>query len=69
MKLEDIKIEEMNEKTLFEVNFEKYRTENFKSSIIIGNRTFNCTKKFNWLNRKMMKIVFGFEVENMEEEK
>lgn len=37
----------------------------FKSKIVIGNVTMFCTKKFNWFQRKMLNVFFGFETENM----
>lgn len=37
-----------------------------KSKIIIGNLTIFNTKKFNWLQRKMFKIFFGIEINNLE---
>lgn len=37
-----------------------------KSKIIIGNLTIFNTKKFNWFQKKMIKLCFGFEVNNLE---
>jgi len=42
--------------------------EDYKSKIIVGNITMFCLKRFNWLQRKMLNIFFGFEVENIGEE-
>ena len=39
------------------------------SKIIIGNMEIYNTKKFNWLNRKMIKLIFGFKVEPIKEGK
>lgn len=39
--------------------------EDYKSKIIVGNITMFCLKRFNWLQRKMLNIFFGFEVENI----
>lgn len=39
--------------------------EDYKSKIIVGNITMFCLKKFNWFQRKMLKMFFGFEVENI----
>jgi hypothetical protein len=33
-----------------------------KSEIIIGDVHYFTAKKFNWFNRLMMKLVFGWEV-------
>lgn len=41
---------------------------NYKSKIVIGNITMLCLKKFNWLQRKMLNVFFGFEVSNLEKE-
>lgn len=41
--------------------------EDYKSKIIVGNITMYCLKEFNWFQRKMLKMFFGFEVENIGE--
>ena len=38
----------------------------YKSVFIIGNIKVCNTKKFNWFQKKMIKIFFGFEVEDYE---
>lgn len=40
--------------------------KDYKSIIKIGNITVFCPTKFNSLQRKMIKIFFGFEVKNYE---
>ena len=40
---------------------------NIKSHLKIGNMIFHNTKHFNWLERKMWKLFFGFEIENIKE--
>lgn len=40
------------------------KLEKPKSVIQIGNITVYCTKKFNWFNKLMMKLIFGWEVKN-----
>lgn len=37
----------------------------YKSKMIVGNVTMFCTKRFNWFQRKMLNIFFGFEVSNL----
>lgn len=37
-----------------------------KSILKIGNIKIYNTKKFNWLQRKMFKIFFGIEINNLE---
>lgn len=44
------------------------RLPKYKSEIKIGNMTVNIEKKFNWFNRLMMKLVFGWEVKNLKED-
>ena len=39
----------------------------YKSKIVVGNITMFCLKKFNWLQRKMLNVFFGFEVSNLKE--
>lgn len=38
----------------------------YKSIFTIGNVKVMNTKKFNWFQKKMIKIFFGFEVEDYE---
>ena len=38
-----------------------------KSHIKIGNLIFHNTHQFNWFHRKMWKLFFGFEIENIKE--
>ena len=40
--------------------------KDYKSKLVVGNVTMYCTKKFNWFQRKMLKIFFGFEASNLE---
>lgn len=44
-------------------------TKDYKSTFVVGNITMFCTKRFNWFQRKMLKVFFGFEVNNLESEK
>lgn len=37
----------------------------YKSKLIIGNITIRFTKKFNWFNRFMLKLIFGLNVKNI----
>lgn len=38
-----------------------------KSHLRIGNMVIYNTHHFNWFERKMWKLFFGFEIENVEE--
>lgn len=38
-----------------------------KSHLKIGNLVIHNTHHFNWLERKMWKLLLGFEIENVEE--
>ncbi len=60
----------MNDKIIMTVIDENITTQELqsppvKSKIIIGNLTIFNTKKFNWINRLMFKLVFGIKVENI----
>jgi hypothetical protein len=37
----------------------------FKSELVIGNIYIRFTKKFNWFQRFMLKIVFGLNIYNI----
>ena len=37
-----------------------------KSYIKLGNLIIHNTHNFNWFHRKMFKLFFGFEIENVE---
>lgn len=39
----------------------------YKSKIIIGNNIIYNTHKFNWFNRIMIRLVFGFKIEKANE--
>lgn len=43
-------------------------TAQFKSTIRVGNFTLSCTKHFNWFQKLMMRICFGFEVRDVRKE-
>lgn len=38
-----------------------------KSKIILGNLEIHITKKFNWFNRLMLRLVFGLDIKNVKE--
>lgn len=38
-----------------------------KSHLTIGNMVFHNTHHFNWIERKMWKLLLGFDIENVEE--
>lgn len=44
---------ELNEKT-------------YKSSLIIGHITINLVQSFNWFQRLMIKLIFGFKIERID---
>jgi len=39
----------------------------YKSELTLGNLTIRFTKKFNWFNRKMLKLIFGLDIKNIKE--
>lgn len=38
-----------------------------KSCLMVGNLVIYNTHHFNWLERKMWKLLLGFDIENVEE--
>ena len=38
-----------------------------KSHLKVGNLIIHNTHNFNWIERKMWKLLLGFEIENVEE--
>ena len=40
--------------------------ETYKSSLILGHITINLTQNFNWFQRLMIKLIFGFKVERID---
>ena len=44
-----------------------YGWPEIKSHLKIGNMIIHNTRRFNWLERKMWKLLLGFDVENVEE--
>jgi hypothetical protein len=46
--------------------FNDYMKE-IKTEFIIGDVHYYTAKKFNWFNRLMMKLVFGWEVRRINE--
>ena len=41
--------------------------DDIKSLLTIGNMVFYNTHRFNWFERKMWKLLLGFDIENVEE--
>lgn len=39
--------------------------ETYKSSLILGHITINLTQSFNWFQRLMIKLIFGFKIERI----
>lgn len=52
-----------NRKPFLEINHEINEEFNYKSKLVIGNITVRFTKKFNWFNRLMIRLVFGLKIE------
>ena len=44
-----------------------YNRPKSKSHLKIGNLTIYNTHQFNWFHRMMIKLFFGFEIENLKE--
>lgn len=62
----DITSDEFNiqQEPLIKIDYRK-KEEKYHSILIIGNMKIRNTKKFNWLQRKMFKLMFGIEIENI----
>lgn len=45
-----------------------YGWPEIKSHLKIGNLIIHNTHRFNWFERKMWKLFFGFEIENVKED-
>lgn len=56
---------DMQQEPLIEIDYRK-KEEKYHSILIIGNMKIRNTKKFNWFQRKMFKIFFGIEINNLE---
>ena len=54
------------ENTTFIINGSSFRPS-YKSVMKCGNVTINNTRNFNWFQRLMWKLFFGFEIENIKE--
>lgn len=37
-----------------------------KSHLKVGNLVIHNTRRFNWLERKMWKLLLGFDIDNVE---
>lgn len=46
-------------------DYDYYQEPIYRSEIKVGNMTCYNEKKFNWFNRFMMKVIFGWEVRNL----
>lgn len=44
----------------------KLNEKTYKSSLILGNITINLTQSFNWFQRLMIKLIFGFKIERID---
>ena len=40
----------------------------YNSKLVLGNFTIYFTKKFNWFNRIMLKLIFGLDIRNIDNE-
>ena len=43
----------------------KLNEKTYKSSLILGNITINLTQSFNWFQRLLIKLIFGFKIERI----
>lgn len=47
---------------------EVFKTPTYKSELLLENIIVRFTKKFNWFNRLMLRLVFGLNIKNIKEE-
>ena len=56
----------VKERELLRIDYkETLNVKEYKSSMIIGNITINNVKKFNWLQKMMIKIFFGIDIKDI----
>ena len=55
----------MRDKPLLKINREYYDDYNARSKLIVGNITIYLDKKFNWLNKLMLRLLFGLKLEKV----
>lgn len=59
----DFKVTNTDSKPFVEISHEINEELNYKSKLVVGNITVRFTKKFNWFNRLMIRLVFGLKIE------
>ena len=59
----DFNVTNIDSKPFLEISHEINEELNYKSKLVIGNITVRFTKKFNWFNRLMIRLVFGLKIE------
>ena len=60
-----LRIKEVEEKPFIETTENPFiKIPVYKSELVVGNISVRFTKKFNWFNRLMLKLVFGLEIKN-----
>ena len=52
---------DIEQEPLINIDYRK-PDEKYQSSMIIGNITINNIRKFNWLQKKMFKLLLGIEI-------
>ena len=50
-------------KPFLEISYKINEELNYKSKLVVGNITVRFTKKFNWFNRLMIRLIFGLKIE------
>lgn len=61
----DVVIGNLNSKPVLEIRRADTESD-YKSKLVVGNITVRLTKKFNWFNRLMIRLVFGLKIEKEE---
>ena len=59
---------DIEQESLIEIDYRK-KEEKYHSIFTIGNIRIKNTKKINWFNRLMFKMLFGIKIEKIKEKK
>lgn len=52
---------------LYSKNIEIMETPKYKSKLTLGGVDIMLTKKFNWFNRLMLRLIFGLKIEKLDD--
>lgn len=52
---------------LYSKNIEKIEIPKYKSKLTLGGVDIMFTKKINWFNRLMLRLIFGLKIEKVDD--